>query len=558
MIFQGLEINYNLIIVGIASIVTLILGLIVFLNDRKSYTNKSFFFLTSVTIAYNIFNYLSYQVNVENLTVILIKYTLLFAFLQAFAILQFFYVFPANNLKLANRYKFPVAIFLVLISFIILSNLTVRSVELSGISGAASKPVYGVGMAFFGLGSISLIIAGLVILVRKTLHSKDVQRNQLKLVAVGTFLTFTSILLFNLILPAIFSNVTFVPLASLFTLPFAFFTAYSIIKYNLLNIKVIATQLLIFSLWMFIFIRTILSTNTQELIMNLTLLLITVLVGIFLIRSVLKEVKQREKIETLAKDLEKSNTNLENANERLKELDQLKSEFISIATHQIRAPLTAIKGYISLIQEGDFGPVSKEIKGALDIVQQSSNNLVTIVGDFLDVSRIEQGRMAYNYSKFDVRKLAEQVIAELRPNIEKKGLELKYSFEENKDYVTYADQGKVKQVIGNIIDNSVKYTPKGFIEIAVVKPTEKKILIRISDSGVGIHPLVMPKLFQKFSRAKNANEVNILGTGLGLYVARQLIEAHHGSLWAQSEGEGKGSQFYIELPVQENAPEVRG
>ncbi|MCC2630858.1 MAG: sensor signal transduction histidine kinase, partial [Candidatus Paceibacter sp.] len=310
----------------------------------------------------------------------------------------------------------------------------------------------------------------------------------------------------------------------------------------------------IFTLWIFILIRTLLSVSPQERIANTGLLFITIIVGVFLIRSVLKEVSQREKIEKLAKDLEKSNERLEEANERLKELDKLKSEFVSLATHQIRSPLTAIKGYVSLIQEGDYGPISNEVKGALDVIQQSSNNLVTIVGDFLDVSRIEQGKMKYDFTKFDVQKLTQQVVTELKPNVEKRGLVLNFSYDEDKNYMTVGDLGKLKQVIGNIIDNSIKYTPKGHIDVAVVKPTENKILIRVSDTGVGINPNVIPKLFQKFSRASNANEVNILGTGLGLYVAKQMIEAHKGRVWAESEGEGKGSKFYIELPVTDKAP----
>jgi signal transduction histidine kinase len=243
-----------------------------------------------------------------------------------------------------------------------------------------------------------------------------------------------------------------------------------------------------------------------------------------------------------------TNNKLSVANERLKELDQMKSEFVSLATHQIRGPLTAIKGYISLVREGDYGPVSPEVLSAIDVVFQSTNNLVTIVADFLDVSRIEQGRMQYDFKTFDLEKLINQVVAELKPNIEKRGLSLNYAFEGGQDYSVHADQGKIKQIIGNIIDNAIKYTPEGYIDILVKKQSDK-ILIKISDTGVGIPKLVIPKLFRKFSRAENANDVNILGTGLGLYVVKQMIEAHHGRVWVESEGEGKGSQFYIELPV---------
>ncbi|MBX4197787.1 HAMP domain-containing histidine kinase [Candidatus Parcubacteria bacterium] len=252
-------------------------------------------------------------------------------------------------------------------------------------------------------------------------------------------------------------------------------------------------------------------------------------------------------------ELDLTNSKLSSANDRLKELDQLKSEFVSLATHQIRAPLTAIKGYISMIHEGDYGPVSKEVTDALKIVFESTNNLVTIVGDFLDVSRIEQGKMKYDFTEFNIEELVKQVITEYKPNIDRIGLALHYDAPTGKNFMVNGDRGKIKQIIGNIIDNSIKYTPKGEINVSLSE-NNAKILIKIADTGVGIPPKTMPLLFQKFTRAKNANEANILGTGLGLYVAKMMIEAHKGKIWATSEGEGKGSQFYIGLDaIQPNS-----
>ena len=107
---------------------------------------------------------------------------------------------------------------------------------------------------------------------------------------------------------------------------------------------------------------------------------------------------------------------------------------------------------------------------------------------------------------------------------------------------------RIKQVIGNLIDNSIKYTPKGHIEVTVNRHHDK-LIVKVSDTGLGINPEIMPKLFQKFSRAQNASEANILGTGLGLYVARQLVQANKGRVWAESEGEERGSTFFFVLPL---------
>jgi signal transduction histidine kinase len=323
-------------------------------------------------------------------------------------------------------------------------------------------------------------------------------------------------------------------------------SVYAIFRHKLFNAKLIATEVLLFSLWIFIFIRILLGSSPKEQIANLILLIVSILIGMLLIRSVEQEVQQRQKIESLAHELKESNNQLEKANVRLKELDQMKTEFVSLATHQIRSPLTAIKGYISMVEEGDYGPYTEQIGKVLDIILASTNNLVTIVGDFLDVSRIEQGRMKYDYSDFDVKDLIEEVVREYRPNVEKRGLKLETVFAEVKSSKTHGDRGKIKQVIGNIIDNSIKYTPEGHIDVSIANKGND-LIIKISDTGVGIPAGTIPKLFQKFTRAENANETNILGTGLGLYVAKNLIEAMGGKVWAESEGQGRGAQFYIEL-----------
>jgi signal transduction histidine kinase len=261
-----------------------------------------------------------------------------------------------------------------------------------------------------------------------------------------------------------------------------------------------------------------------------------------LVRSVQKEISNRKKIESLAKDLEK-------ANDHLKDLDKLKSEFLSLASHQIRAPLGAIKGYLSEIFEGDFGPVTKEVEAPLHIVYQSTENLVTIVNDFLNISRIEQGNMKYELSVFDFKKAVEEVAAAIKPNIDRKGLTFSMEAQEG-NYMVNADIGKIKQIVGNLMDNSIKYTPSGWMKaILTVDETARTIRLGIKDSGVGIAKETISQLFQKFTRAQDANRVNIMGTGLGLYVAKLMMEAQHGKIWVESEGKGKGSTFFIELPM---------
>jgi signal transduction histidine kinase len=547
--------NIDLLSVGIAIAGTVVLGFSIYFSNKKSITNRTFFYFALITAIWGFLNYISYKVSDPAFTLWILRFVLFTASLQAFFIFKLFYVFPNSNAIFSIFYKrilTPITFFVALAT---LTPIVIKDiVEPTLVGKGVSTPINGPGIVIFGIFNICLVFTSIFILLKKIQTSRGQDKASYEIILVGTLIMFSFIIIFNFILPSILNNVQFIPYGAVFTFPFIAFTSYAILKHKLFNIKVAGTALLAFILSVVTFLEIIFSSELFEVIFRSSVFVLVLLFSILLLKGVLREVEQREEIQNLAKNLSEVNDDLGRANVRLKELDQMKSEFVSLATHQIRAPLTAIKGYISLIQEGDYGPVTPEVSKAIDVVFQSTNNLVTIVGDFLDVSRIEQGRMKYDFKDFDIKELAKQVVTELKPNVEKRGLKLLYSCDENLDYHIFGDQGKIKQIIGNIIDNSIKYTPQGHVEVCVSKPTENKVLVKVSDTGVGINPKVLPKLFNKFTRADNANEVNILGTGLGLYVARQMVEAHQGKVWAESEGEGKGSQFYIELPVKAVLP----
>jgi signal transduction histidine kinase len=323
--------------------------------------------------------------------------------------------------------------------------------------------------------------------------------------------------------------------------------SYLMVKFKIFNLKLIGSNVLVLSLWILTAsLLTIQDIDTSHAVTGITLI-ISIIFGFILIQSVRNEVSQREKNERLAFDLT-------SANNRLLEIDKQKSEFVSFATHQLRAPLTAMKGYTSLILEGEMGKVNADVKQAVKRIFDSSSTLENIVDDYLNISRIELGTLQYNFDMVNLKDVLDSVVEELKPNIEKKGLELNVVINStgmNTRFMVRADKDKIRQVITNLIDNSVKYTPSGSINVSLDKDTNRrKILISIKDTGVGISPDVMPKLFSKFVRADNANKQNIFGTGLGLYIASQIALAHHGRIWAESRGEGKGSEFYFELDME--------
>jgi signal transduction histidine kinase len=253
----------------------------------------------------------------------------------------------------------------------------------------------------------------------------------------------------------------------------------------------------------------------------------------------------------LEKEVDKATKDLKKANLQLKKLDEAKSDFISIASHQLRTPLTVIKGYISMILEGSFGNLDDKISETLSKVYESNERLINLVEDLLNISRIESGRLQYVFEKNDLKEVADSVFLELNNSALKKGLKLIYDFEDKKMYRVKIDAEKLRQVVMNLIDNAIKYTfkakgNKGEIKI-FLKAEKKNIIFCVEDNGLGISKEDMGNLFKKFSRGKGMFIVHTNGTGLGLYVAKQIVEAHSGKIWAESEGINKGARFCFKL-----------
>jgi len=373
------------------------------------------------------------------------------------------------------------------------------------------------------------------------------KRQQIFLVTIGLVLFLLTFSLGNII--GSITDDWRIPQWGIFGMPlFIGFLSYLIVKYNTFDIKLISTQALSVTISLLVGSQLFFNHTTGNRALNVITLGISIIAGLLLVKSVKREIFIREKIEQQKKEMVVINTKLIAANDKLKDLDKQKSEFVSFASHQLRSPLTAIKGYSSLILEGDYGPVTDELKKAAQVIFESTNTLAVVVDDYLNVSRIELGQMKYNITKFDFKELVQTVIDELKPNVKKAGLDLWFDFDKNSVYNVNGDKEKLKQVIVNIVDNSVKYTPEGEISINL-ESVKNKLVFSIKDTGIGIPKDVIPKLFSKFSRATNANKTNIRGTGLGLFIAKEIINAHKGSVRAESEGEGRGSQFIVEIPV---------
>ncbi|MBT4277634.1 HAMP domain-containing histidine kinase [Candidatus Falkowbacteria bacterium] len=233
---------------------------------------------------------------------------------------------------------------------------------------------------------------------------------------------------------------------------------------------------------------------------------------------------------------------------KIKEVDKMKDEFIAIASHELRTPLTAIRGYTSLMMEGTYGKVTVKMKEGFKGVMASIDRLSELVEDLLNVSRIEQGRLKVENQSVQIKPIIKEIILSLLPSAQEKKLVLNYKEGKEKLPKIIADPSKLKQVLVNLIGNSIKYTEKGSV-IITTEVEDNKIKIKISDTGVGMSPEEQKHLFEKFYRAKNEKTEKIIGTGLGLWITKQITELMNGEIIVESM-QGVGSRITVVLDIE--------
>lgn len=254
---------------------------------------------------------------------------------------------------------------------------------------------------------------------------------------------------------------------------------------------------------------------------------------------------------TLKEQVESATADLRAANKRLSDLDRIKSDFISIASHKLRTPLTVIKGYVSMILDGSFGRVPKNQKEALEKVFVSNERMVRLVDNLLEVYHIDSNKMKFNWQSIVLTDLASMIVNEFMASAKKKSLTLDFILPKGELPTVRADQEKIREVIINLLDNAIKYTAQGGIKVKL-EQINHDVVFSCSDTGVGIRPEDISKLFQKFSRAPGISLIDTESTGIGLYVAKRIIGLHGGRIWAESAGENKGSRFSFALPLENN------
>lgn len=268
----------------------------------------------------------------------------------------------------------------------------------------------------------------------------------------------------------------------------------------------------------------------------------------------LQNAQRYEEIKQFSKRLEikvkKATSDLRLANEKLREMDRQKDEFISMAAHELRAPMTAIKGYLSMIAEEDAGEIPEKARDFLAEADAINNRVIRLVNNMLNVSRIEKGRLIYQMGTVSLTKVAEKVFESFKLEARSKGLRYSFKIPSNIKDEVYVDPDRIHEVVANLVSNAIKYTDGGSVVIELSQPDKKTVRLEVADTGPGISEAGQKKLFRKYYRVKSTVGKTI-GTGLGLYISKLLVEKFKGEIGVESEAD-KGSTFWIELPVKRN------
>jgi len=539
------EVDIINVLIATIAVINALYGLAVFSRNRKNTTNQAFFFLTVVVSSWGIAMLFLRSASGELAGIWAARALYATAALIPFASVYFASLFPVEKgvLSFSQKTLVPLPLLFVLILTLAPNGGMIQSVTLS----TSEEPV--IGFNLFQHTLYSLYIIGYfswvyVILFTKFFRAKNVLKIQLAYILIGTLTTTGIAVVTNLLLPyfGVFSLNWFGQIGILAMITFIL---YSILKHHLFNISVIATEVFVIVLQLTLFTQIFIAQTLQERLLAVGIFVGSFVIGILLVRSVIREVEARQHIEKLA-------TDLRTANDRLKELDKLKSQFLSIASHDLRAPLTAIRNFLSLLIDGTYGKIPAAADEGMRQVFDRATSMSEMVDNYLNVSRIEQGRMKYDFAQIDFAKLLTEAIEPFKSVATEKGLSLTFKLDPTSSTLLMkADEGKLREVIENLVNNAINYTQKGSVTVSASKEGNK-VRVVFKDTGVGMTEETQKGLFKLFSSGEDARKINPKSTGVGLYITKAHVEAHKGTIRAESAGAGQGSTFTIELPLSQN------
>ncbi len=516
-----------------AVVISLLVGFYVFWNGRKSLLNQLLFLIAIFFSIWIIINLITWT-NIHS-DIILFGWSffgLLFGLISIFCV-YFIYVF-LDKKDVSTKIKI---IFLTLLSpilFLAPTSLNLSGFNITNCDAFEFEYIY-FQLYYTLLGVLAMVWIFVLLIKRHKIATLDFKK-QIILMGTGIELFIFSFFIV-VFLASYLTGIEVLPdsqieLYGLFGMViFMTYLSIIIVRFKAFNIKLLATQALIFGLVIligsqFFFIKTI--TNF---ILNGFTFTASIILGYFLIKSVKKEVEQRE-------ELAKLNINLQDL---LKQRESL----VHLVTHKVKGSFTRSKYIFAGMLDGMFGEINDEIKKRAEQGLESDNMGIETVDLVLNASNLEKGTVKYEMKTLNLKELVEKTVSEKTISAEAKGLKLGSEIKEDV-YNVSGDPLWLKEVVNNLVENSIKYTKQGNITAGLLKK-DSKVLLYVKDTGVGITEEDKKNLFTEGGRGKDSVKINVDSTGYGLYSVKMILDAHKGRVWVESNTDGVGSTFWVEL-----------
>jgi signal transduction histidine kinase len=502
--------------------ISIFISLFVFIKDNYSLQSKLLLFISisfSLIILNEIIQWIAVPTSLVYFSwqIIILLEVVLFVLCVYFA-----YVF-FNKKDLSFKNKLILGLVFLPVIILLPTKFNIAFFDIFGCEGT-----YGYLLEYDYIFHISSIVIIIFMFFNKfkILEKKDPFRKQILIMVFGFFIFLT-----NFSLLSFYGDLTLFYEVNLIgpigMLLFLAFLSYMIVKYKTFHIKLLAPQVLVVTLifldFAMLFIRKI---EYVRFVIIITIA-ISVVIGCILIRSVKKVDEQREALDIA----NKQQTNL--------------LHFIS---HQVKGFFTKSRNAFSGLLEGDYGPIPDTARHIIQEGFDSDNRGVQTVQEILSAANLKTGQTTYSMSETNIVNVIKDILLLLKPSYEKKSLTVNFNPSVS-SLIMNLDTAQITQSLKNLIDNSIKYTPAGKIDISLEKVSDK-VKIVIKDTGVGISADDMQNLFTEGGRGKESLKVNVDSTGYGLYIVKNIIEAHGGSVTPFSEGPGKGSMFTVILPIK--------
>ena len=547
------------IIIFATAVINLIFAGIIFTHGRKEITTAIY---SLFIFAVGIWNFSIYLMIEPTTPLWLFELATKFHFVGGQFGFFCFFLFSVFYPKRIISFRFP--FFLTIINFIVVGVILSSSLFIQPMQ---NLPVWSERVQITTLGfwilvlSLSICYVSATVLMFKNLTTATgVERGRIKYfllsVAVSGFIGFFT----SLILPFYGDFRFFAITPIIVTIILVGVGSFILIKkYKFFDVRVVVTEIFVLSLWALFLGKIFLTHSPEERFGDLLLFAVTVIFGIMIIKSSRKEVEQsdrladlnlhlQDKVDEQTKEIKVAYEVEKKARIKLEDLDKVKDEFITTAAHQLRTPLSANRWALKSFLDGSLGKtVLNDIqKDLLEKTYNSNNNLIGIVGDLLDTSSIENKKFTYDFKETEISLLLKEVVSKSIFLMREKKIKINYHEPEDHKIMMKVDEDKLSMALGNLMSNAVDYTPDGGEIDVTLRKDNNQLIIEIKDTGIGISSEDQPHIFEKFYRGDNAKKTETDRSGLGLYISKQIIEKHGGTITIDSK-EGEGTAVVISM-----------